>query len=297
MPQGEDYLAAEGGVRLFFRKLGSGQRTVVIPNGMYLQRDFERLANRRTLILYDVRNRGQSDTVEDDSKLARGIHNDVDDLEAVRRHFGIDRLDLIGHSYMGLMVILYAMKYGHRVNRIVQIGPTEPAFGKEYPAHLTGADDVMRDVFRSVTQLQKMRGSEDPEAYCRKFWAILRRIYVANESDASRIDWGRCELRNERNSLKYWTERIVPSLQGLNLSTERLASVTGPVMIVHGKRDRSVPYGGARDWATLLPNARLVTVDHAAHAPWIESPDLVFGSIESFLEGAWPESAQKVAAI
>ena len=47
----------------------------------------------------------------------------------------------------------------------------------------------------------------------------------------------------------------------------------------------------------LLPNARLVTVENAAHAPWIEAPELVFGSIEKFLDGAWPPAARKVTSL
>ncbi len=36
----------------------------------------------------------------------------------------------------------------------------------------------------------------------------------------------------------------------------------------------------------MLPHARLVTIENAAHAPWIEAPDVVFGAIESFLDAA-----------
>ncbi|HEY7284743.1 MAG TPA: hypothetical protein VH497_04815, partial [Vicinamibacterales bacterium] len=52
------------------------------------------------------------------------------------------------------------------------------------------------------------------------------------------------------------------------------------------------PYGGGLDWAASLGNARLLTVENAAHAPWIEAPDLVFGAIRTFLDGSWPTSAE-----
>ena len=72
---------------------------------------------------------------------------------------------------------------------------------------------------------------------------------------------------------------------------------TAPVLIVHGTRDRSAPYGGGREWALLLPDARLVTVEDSAHAPWIEAPDLVFDSLNTFLDGAWPEAAERVTVL
>jgi pimeloyl-ACP methyl ester carboxylesterase len=56
-----------------------------------------------------------------------------------------------------------------------------------------------------------------------------------------------------------------------------------PVLVVHGRRDRSAPYGGGCDWAAALPNAKLLTVDEAAHVPWIEAPERVFGAIETLL--------------
>ncbi len=80
------------GVRLYYETLGTGPE-VVLPNGFHLLDDFRHLADRRTLIFYDVRNRGRSDSVDRGS-----IADDVEDLEAVRKHFGIDRLDLIAHS-------------------------------------------------------------------------------------------------------------------------------------------------------------------------------------------------------
>jgi hypothetical protein len=47
----------------------------------------------------------------------------------------------------------------------------------------------------------------------------------------------------------------------------------------------------------MLPDARLVTVQNAGHAPWVEAPEQVFASIETFLSGAWPELAEKVESL
>jgi pimeloyl-ACP methyl ester carboxylesterase len=58
--------------------------------------------------------------------------------------------------------------------------------------------------------------------------------------------------------------------------------------------DRSAPYGGGRDWATILPNARLVTVDNAGHIPWIEKPGEVFDALQTFLDGSWPSTAVRL---
>jgi proline iminopeptidase len=290
----EGYVTTGDGVRLFFQTFGHGAQRVLIPNGFYLVDDFSSLVKGRTFIVYDVRNRGRSDEVVDAAKLARGIDNDVDDLDAVRRHFSIDRVDALGHSYIGTVVVLYALKYPDHVSRIVQMGAVQPDGRRQYPTELTAGDSILAEVLGRLAELQKDPQPADPEERCRKFWAALRTIYVTDPADAWRITWARCDLPNERNALKYANHYIYPSLQRLTLTAPDLAPVTASILIIHGRRDRSAPYGGGRDWARLLPNARLVTVENGGHAPWIEAPDAVFESINAFLEGKWPEAAERI---
>jgi len=280
----DGYVTTDDGLRLWFQTVGSGPQVVAVPNGFHLLEDFSGLAPGRTLVFYDVRNRGRSDTVTDPALLQRGIHNDVDDLDAVRRHFGLDRLALVGHSYMGLMVILYALKHPAHVDRIVQIGAMGPFPSKQYPPELAYSDSTLRDVFSKIAEIQKDRGALDPEERCRRVWSILRLLYVTDPADAEKIRWGRCELPNEREFLKYWTASILPSIQALTLAAEDFARVTVPVLTIHGTKDRSAPCGGGRDWASLLPNAQLLSLEGAGHAPWIEAPDAVFPAIGEFLE-------------
>lgn len=292
-------VALNDGLRLYCKKLGNDVRTVLVPNGLYLMRNFRFLSDDATVVFYDVRNRGRSDAVTDPSKLARGIEQDVDDLDGVRRYLcsrgtGADRVDLIGHSYIGLMVALYAMRYAEHVRRVVQIGPVQPDAAQHYPPELAYVDATFTETMAELARMRSAPIEGDPEAVCRKFWSVLRAIYVANPADAERIDWGRCELPNERNFMQYWLEYLAPSIQRLHLTAGDFAKATAPVLIVHGTRDRNAPYGGGRDWAARLPNARLLSIPDAAHAPWIEAPELVFGSIRTFLDGAWPGAAERL---
>jgi pimeloyl-ACP methyl ester carboxylesterase len=123
----------------------------------------------------------------------------------------------------------------------------------------------------------------------------MRVLYVVDPADAAKIHWTPCESANDY--WPHWTGNILPSIQALDFAPDALSKVTIPVLIVHGRRDRQSPYGGGREWASRLPNARLVTVEHAAHVPWIEAGTRVFGAIERFLDGAWPEEAETVEAV
>ena len=292
----EGYVNVADDVRLFFRKIGGGRNTLVIPNAVYLFDDFKHLAAEHTCIFYDLRNRGRSTEVTDEAMLKGGVHNDVQDLEAVRRHFELKEVSLLGHSYLGAVVGLYAMKYPDYVARVVQIGPTAPSITKQYPPDLTNMDATATQVFAQLAQMQNESGSGDPVEMCSRVWSILRPLYVADSADVHKIShMGFCELANERNMMRHFQSNIMPTLACLDISAADYARANMPVLTIHGTKDRNAAYGGGLDWARSLPDARLLTVDGAAHIPWIEAPELVFGSIETFLGGSWPESARQVA--
>jgi proline iminopeptidase len=291
-PTSEIFVPMPDDVRLYVRTVGSGSPLLVIPNGMAMYEDFRYLADRRTMVFYDVRNRGRSETVTDTAKLARGIEQDVDDLDTLRRHFEADRIDLLGHSYIGLMVAVYAMRHPAHVNRVAQIGPTAPDPMKEYPAHLSNSDATLAEVMTRIAQLQNEARPPDPEERCRQFWDILSVIFVADSRDAHKVNWGRCHLDNERNFMKYYLQYLLPSIRAVALTGRDFERATMPVLTIHGTKDRSAPYGGGRDWAAVLPQGRLLTIHNAAHAPWIEAPSAVFDALKTFFDGRWPDAAQ-----
>src|SRR5262245_36175240 len=81
------------GVSVYYEKHGSGQKVTIIPARLFLARDFSSLARAdRTLLFYDMRNRGASSHITDGSKLT--IVEDVKDLEALRAHFKVAKFDL-----------------------------------------------------------------------------------------------------------------------------------------------------------------------------------------------------------
>jgi pimeloyl-ACP methyl ester carboxylesterase len=97
--------------------------------------------------------------------------------------------------------------------------------------------------------------------------------------------------------MPYWMQVLLPSIQRLHFTSGDLARVSAAVLVVHGTKDRSAPYGGGREWAEKLPNARLLSIENVAHAPWIEAPEKVLEPIKTFLDGAWPESAAKIESV
>jgi len=295
MTMSEGYVTTDDGLRLFYQKVGEGPLTLVL-NGLFFVDDFAPLADGRSIVFFDNRNRGRSDAVRDRSQIERGVHHDVDDLDAIRRHFGAAQVDVIGHSYAGVTAALFAMKYPSQANRIIQIGSMAPGEPRQYPPSLSYTDDVFRIAMAGLAELMKdLEASVDVET-CRRFWSVISPIYVTNPADVTKLKLARCDQANERNFMPTWLHHVQPSIHALKLTTASVAHVRTPVLVIHGRKDRSGPYGAGRDWAALLPNARLLTIEEGGHMPWIEAPDEVLGAMRRFLDGAWPAAAERVAS-
>ena len=297
-PPAEGYVTTPDGVRLFYRRSGNAPRVVILPGRLFAYADFEWLGRDYTLISYDMRNRGRSDLVVDDAKIS--FQHDVADLETVRRHFGVERMALIGYSYLGKIVVLYALEHPERVERIVQLGPVPPDFGTEYRAEYVFQDDPVDP--KELATLRASRAERNyhvthPREYCRDEWRVVQIPRLAGDParrDRIRIDV--CDMANEWPILQARHQRIHFEESGMTHQTplDAVRRLEVPVLTVHGTRDRNSPYGAGREWSYLLPEGRLLTVEGAGHHAFGESPEFVMPAVERFLAGAWPDDAVAV---
>lgn len=279
----DSYLTLPDGIRLFTRTLeplggGPSRPALLVPNGLCYLDDLAPLAATHRIVAYDLRHRGASDPCP----TARGLPDDVADLEHVRTRLGLGRCATLGHSYVAVIVALHAAQHPAAIDRVVMIGAPPPDGAATYPPDLAYADDVLPRAFAELGRLQGEAARMEPVAFFRACWEVLRPIYVADPSHADRIRWDRSELANERAFMTYFMTVLQPALQALRLTADDLAAATMPVLVVHGREDRSAPFGGALDWVARLPAARLVEAPRAAHAPWIEDP-AVLPAIATFL--------------
>ena len=295
MTVSESYVTTHDGLRLFVRQLGTGGNVVLFLNGALLVEDFAPLAHGRTIAFFDNRNRGRSDAAREPAQMDRGIHHDIDDLEALRRHFGVAQVDVIGHSYAGFTAALYAIRHPASARRIIQIGSMGPDQSRQYPAPLSNVDETMQRAMAGLGDLMQRQATLDPVEFARRFWEVMGPVYVMNPADVTKLRWPQNVSNNERNFMDPWLKYVQPSIQQLKLTSTDVAAATAPVLVIHGTKDRNAPIGGGMDWARMLPNARLLAVDNAAHVPWIEAPDLVVSAMQTFLDGEWPAEAKSIS--
>jgi pimeloyl-ACP methyl ester carboxylesterase len=293
------FIPGADGVRLYYERLGNGPRTLIVPGRLFLARNLAPLARNHTLILYDMRNRGRSSRVEDGTLLT--IQKDVEDLEAVRRHFGVERFVPVGYSYLGLMVILYAMEHPRRVERLVQLGPVPRKFGTPYPASLTHVDEPPVVDSAAAARIDSLRetdwGREHQRELCEESARVFSpRLVGRRERVADLMD--QCGMENEwpANLARHF-EHHFGAVRRLDVPREAVARVRVPVLTIHGTWDRNAPYAAGREWALTLPDARLLTVEGAAHQVALDAPEIVIPAIDDFVEGRWPAGAERVTAL
>lgn len=293
-PTAKGYVDTAAGISIYYERYGTGPNVVLVPGRLFMP-EFAALARPdRTLIQYDMRNRGLSRRVEDAAQIT--INGDVADVEALRRHFGAEKVSLVGYSYLGLMVALYATEHPDRIDRLVQIGPVPRKFGTAYPAdQQAGSDSLSPEGKAAETAWNAMRANldkADPKEAC----AVLQRYssfqLVGNPANHGKIP-NSCQYENE--SIASFGRHLTAhfgDLQKREFAREPFTRLEQPVLTLHGTLDRNAPYGSGLEWATVFRNGRLVTVEGGAHQLWIDDPSAIT-DIDKFLSGAWPDRAQR----
>ncbi len=284
----EGFVTVDEGVKLRYKTIGDGPETVIVPAAVYMEYEFERLADEsRTLVFYDQRGRGRSSAVADASQMSMDF--EIADLEALRRHLGKEKVSLIGWSYLGGMVVLYASRYPERVNRVVQIGPIPPTYEFFAQAASTPMDE------ESTAQLNKLQeeglAETDPERYCTEFWNIYMKQIFFDPEKIGLMRSDKCDCENEMPANVNVQLRAIIGSLGKWDWREMMRGLEAPVLTIHGDSD-TLPLEGSRVWASSLGNARLLFVREAGHLPFVEQPEVFYPAVDTFLKGEWPAGAE-----
>ena len=291
----EGYLAGSGGVRIFYRLIGQGPDTLVAIHGgpggdmENIAPDLERLAERHTVIYYDQRGGGRSELPADTTLLHARYF--VEDLEALRRHFGLKRMNLLAHSFGPLLAARYAQTYPERVARMIfagAIGPRRPdarAYGMTMYARM---DSTTRDSIIAVVEALLGGTASDPLRACEEYERLERKAATARGESTSQKG-SACAASPEaiRYAHRYTSQVTLASLGKWDYS-KSLQHVSAPLLVIYGDRDPS-PISSQWAWAAAVGDGRLLVIPGAGHAPHVTHPDGYFSAVETFLAGRWPE--------
>src|SRR5580658_4310998 len=109
------------GAKLWVVSFGSGDPLIIIPGGPggnhYPYREFDSLARTSTLVYFDAFGRGKSDTAKDVKEYT--LQRDIEDIEGLRVAMHLDKINLLGHSYGGVVAQGYAVKYPEHLKHLI----------------------------------------------------------------------------------------------------------------------------------------------------------------------------------
>ena len=288
------YVVTSDSARLYYRIMGRGPETIIAIHGgpgmdhESIAGDFPVLAAKHTVIFYDQRGGGKSTLPKDTTTLVAA--RQVQDLDELRRHFRVNRVILMAHSYGPLLAASYAIAHPEHVSRMVFFGPVPPRRGdffQRYGQNLNARlDSTQRATMAAATR--KMRDPSVSEAdarqACRDYWAIgLRPRLAEPDKTLSMVKSDICagdvagnlygnRVSNRVIMASYGDWDLRPSLKRLNI----------PTLIIHGEAE-TIPMDLVEEWATSMPNARLIKMPKAAHFTYAERPDLTWRAVEAFL--------------
>ncbi|MGX1885883.1 alpha/beta fold hydrolase [Streptomyces sp. NPDC055287] len=273
---------AHDGTELAYHVFGDGPPVVCLPGGpmqasAYLG-DLGGLSARRQLVMPDLRGTGRSPAPED----AASYRCDrlVDDVEALREHLGLERMDLLAHSAGANLAALYVGRHPERVSRLALITPSTMAVGLA----ITGG------VRRETAQLRK-----DQPWFAAAF-AALEAIVAGHATDncwqaVAPFFYGRWDetarahhaaeegQRNKEAATAFGSEGAFAP----DATRTALGRFGAPVLLLAGEVDLQAPPPPMAEFAGLFPNAELVIQTGAGHFPWLDDPGAFVAATAAFL--------------
>lgn len=300
----EGYIVTPDKVRIFYKIVGSGSETLVVVHGgpanslESIRPDMEPLAKGRRVIYYDQRGNGRSDLIADGEKLGYKYH--VADLDAVRQHFKLEKMSLLGNSWGGLLISLYAIEHPDRVERLVLDSPAAPVHNFMQDM----ADEISRRMEQVYKPEQRRRAKrlydswekekvEDPLAVCREFFTMILTVYTYGRSLDIGFKGDVCSGTKEAIKVSRTVNRHIWNSLGEYDLVSKLAVVKAPVLVIHGVAD-VIPQRSSEFWAFGYPNARLLLFYKSGHMSHVEQASHFFPAVETFLKGSFPVEAKKL---
>src|SRR5262252_7274962 len=117
-PMEQGFVDAKG-VLIYYMIVGRGAHLMIVHGGPGASHDYFLpyllpLARTNRLIFIDERGSGRSEKLEDATQYT--VENMVEDVEAVRQVLRLGRINLLGHSYGGVLAQAYALKYQNNLS-------------------------------------------------------------------------------------------------------------------------------------------------------------------------------------
>ena len=282
-PAGEGTLAVDGG-NIFYKVSGGGTATPVIllhggPGyGSFYLKPMEALADERPVVRYDQLGNGKSDRLTDTTKM--NIAHFVAELEALRAHLGYDKVHVVGHSWGTILGYEYYRAHPQHVASLTLMSAALdiPEWERNANRLVRTLSDSAQKAIAAATKAGKW-DSKEYEAANNEFMSryVVRHIRQA-DWDSTMATVGMDQYMYFQGPSEF---TIVGTLKSYNV-TAGLEDIAVPTLFTVGQFDEANPDFITRQ-AKLVPGARVVVIDTAAHLTMWDNPDQTVKAVREFL--------------
>ncbi|GAA1635954.1 alpha/beta fold hydrolase [Actinoplanes couchii] len=260
------YLPAGDGPRPHYDETGDGPPLLVLPGGpgmdvRYLG-DLGGLPATRRLIRLDARGGGRSETPGDPAAVS--FTAQAADVETLRRHLGLDAVDLLAHSAGTLTAQEYAIRHPGRVRRLILVTPIGRAGRDVDPAEVAA-----------------IRAGRSGEPWYPRAAAARGPLAAALGVP---FHWHRWTPQRNREYVRGHANRHPWYRDAFYAGVATPGPVPGPVLVLAGASDGLIGTAPARVVAAAHPHARLEVMTESGHRPWTEQPDFFRDLVTAFLD-------------
>lgn len=255
------YLIRSNDLSLQVNEYGIGKPVILLAGGpglnaSYLMPVWQHYPGYR-FIIPDQRGTGGS-TVRLVDSAHMAVIQYVEDLEVLRKHLGLDRLTIAGHSWGGMLAMAYAAKYPTHVAKLILLGSG-------------GVTGYFFTYFQSNIEM-RLRPEDLTELQATDFTGALRAMwpgYFYNRQAAleSKKSVDSVLAGRKAAEINKWT--LQDYVQTETARSVALKLYRGPVYIIQGRQD---PTGESTVYETkqILTQARITFIERCGHLPWLE---------------------------
>ena len=207
---------------------------------------FKELSRDFQFIRYDERGNGLSDWEVDE--LSQSVF--VQDFETIIDQFDYPKFPLLGISQGVAVCIDYAIKHPDRVTKLVLFGGYPKGWRVDASPEVTAVREAMMTLTRDGW------GQENP-AYRHVFSSTF--MPTATPEQLSWFDEFQRHTTSPANAV-----RFLEAFADIDVR-EKLSQIKVPTLVIHSRGDQRIDWTVARDMASEIPNAELVTLESDNH--------------------------------
>lgn len=271
------------GTQLFISEVGKGEPLIIIHGGPGLNQEYfkphlDPLTKKFKLVYYDQRACGQS-TVPLPDSLSLAFF--IDDIEAIRKSLGVEKVNLLAHSWGAMLAVNYGIKYPQHVEKMILSNPI--ALNLEYQAasmkmlqsKTTKQDSIDRaTIIASEAFKTKQVSSVE---------ALMKIVFRASFNDRAKIDALDIHLpANYFAATNALYQGLGKDLQSYDYY-ENIKAFSFPVLVLAGKAD-NIPQEAIERTANNVSRSTFIMFKQSGHFPFIEEQTLFVKQITRFLK-------------